>query len=114
MIFVKTLISALIIVLVSELAKYNTKAGAFILALPVTSVMTYLWLYADNKSELEISRFALETFYYVLPTLPFFVVFSKLLRLVSFWPALILSLGFFVILFLLLGLILRNWGFHYW
>ena len=43
--FLKTIISAIIIVAVSEIAKKYTWTAAIIVSLPLTSLLAFVWLY---------------------------------------------------------------------
>ena len=45
---VKALVSALIIVLITEIAKRSTWLGALVAALPLTSLMAFVWLYWET------------------------------------------------------------------
>ena len=47
--FVKTIFTALIIVIVSEIAKKSTFLGALIISIPLTSLLAFIWLYFDTK-----------------------------------------------------------------
>lgn len=76
----KTLISALIIVLVGEVSKRSNALAALLLALPIVSVMSFVWLYLETKDKAKIADISYETFWYVLPTLPMFLLLSHLLR----------------------------------
>ena len=76
----KTLISALIIVLVGEAAKRSSTLAALLLALPIVSVVSFVWLYAETNDKVKIADLSYETFWFVLPTLPMFLLLSYLLR----------------------------------
>ena len=52
-IILKTLISAIIIVAVSEIAKKYTWTAAIIVSLPLTSLLAFVWLYWDTKDSLK-------------------------------------------------------------
>lgn len=77
---IKTLISALIIVLVGEVSKRSNALAALLLALPIVSVISFIWLYTETNDKVKIADMSYETFWYVLPTLPMFLVLSYLLR----------------------------------
>ncbi len=47
--FLKTLITALIVAGVSELAKQYSLFAAAIASLPLTSILAFIWLYEDTK-----------------------------------------------------------------
>ena len=52
--FFKTIISAIIIVAVSEIAKKYTWTAAIIVSLPLTSLLAFIWLYWDTKDTIMI------------------------------------------------------------
>ena len=47
--FIKTIITAFIIVIVSEVAKKSTFIGAVIISIPLTSLLAFIWLYFDTR-----------------------------------------------------------------
>ena len=77
---VKVLLSAGIIVAVSEVAKVNVTLGALIKSLPLVSILAMIWLYVDTHDAARIGDLSTSTFWLVLPTLPMFLVLPALLR----------------------------------
>ena len=75
----KYLITAFIIVFVSEIAKRSDKLGALISSLPLVTILVMIWLYIENQSIEKIANHAHYTFWYVIPTLPMFLVIPYLL-----------------------------------
>lgn len=76
---VKAVVSALVIVAASELAKRSTGLGALIAALPLVSVLGMVWLWRDTQDSARLARHAGATFWYVLPSLPMFLLIPALL-----------------------------------
>jgi len=76
----KTLISALIIIAVGEISKRSSALAAFLLALPIVSITAFMWIYLESKDGVKIAEISEGTFWYVLPTLPMFLLLSWLLR----------------------------------
>ena len=76
----KYLITAFIIVLVSEIAKRSDKVGALISSLPLVTILVLIWLYLENQSIEKIANHAFYTFWYVIPTLPMFLITPYLLN----------------------------------
>ncbi|MCX7210219.1 MAG: DUF3147 family protein [Burkholderiales bacterium] len=76
----KTLIAAIVIVLTTELSKRSTSLAALLLALPIVSVISFIWIYCETKDKTKIAELSAETFWYVIPSLPMFLLFSWLLR----------------------------------
>lgn len=83
-IFFKIIITACLIVLITELVKFNDKMAAIIAAMPIVTTITLIWLYIDNVSSDKISTHAYLTFFYVIPTLPMFLVFPIILNKFGF------------------------------
>lgn len=106
----KYLITAGVVVLVSEFAKRSDKLGGFIAALPLVTVLTLIWLYIEQQPATKISNHAYYTFWYVLPTLPMFLLFPYLMEKTSFWLALAVSIVFTVALFGIYALALKRFG----
>ncbi len=59
----KYLITAGLVVLVSELAKRSDKLGGLVAALPLVSVLTLIWLYVEQQPEVKIVNHAYYTFW---------------------------------------------------
>lgn len=106
----KYLVTAGIIVLVSELAKRSDKLGAFVAAMPTITILVLIWLYIENQSAEKISNHAWYTFWYVIPTLPMFLVFPYLIPRIGFWPSLAASILLTTTLFAVIAVLLRRFG----
>jgi hypothetical protein len=106
----KYLATAAFIILISEVAKRTEKFGALLTALPLVALLTLVWLYIEKQPVEKIADYSTYTFWYVLPTLPLFLIFPALLPRVGFWLAL---LGGILVAFLcygLLALLVRRFG----
>ena len=108
--FSKYFLTAAVVVLVSELAKRSDRLGGLIAALPMVTVLTLIWLYLENQPVEKIANHAWYTFWYVIPTLPMFLVFPALLPRIGFWPALLVSVVITAVCFGLFALVLRRFG----
>tara|TARA_R110000868_G_scaffold96034_5_gene264185 strand:- start:84 stop:434 length:351 start_codon:yes stop_codon:yes gene_type:complete len=99
--FVKALLSGVIIMAVSEVAKRSPGLGALVASLPLISVLAIIWLWRDTSDVERIASHAEATFWYVLPTLPMFLAFPYMLRQgVGFWSALAAACLLTVVLYL--------------
>lgn len=110
LIVVKFLISAGIITLASEIVKRMPKTGALISALPLVTILVMIWMNFEKAPKEKIATHSSYTFWYVLPSLPLFLIFPLLLKRLSFWPALGLSAVCCIVLFLITGFILKRFG----
>jgi hypothetical protein len=89
---IKALLSGLIIAAASEAAKRSPAMGAVILSLPLISILAFIWLWRDTSDTEGIAALSQSTFWFVLPTLPMFLVLPALLRGgTGFWTSLGLS-----------------------
>jgi hypothetical protein len=96
----KALLSGAIIATASEIAKRSPVFGAVILSLPLISLLAFTWLWRDTGDKEAVATFSQSTFWFVLPTLPMFLVLPELLRNdFDFWPALLISCGLTVVLY---------------
>ena len=77
---VKTGLTAVIIVVVSEMAKKNEVMGGLIASLPLVSVIGMMWLFGETGDSQKIMKFSTATFWYVLPSLPMFLVLPWLMQ----------------------------------
>lgn len=76
----KYLLTSGIIVLVSEVAKRYDRVSALIAPLPLVTILAMTWMYLEETPMEKISNHAYYTFWYVLPTLPMFLIFPILLE----------------------------------
>jgi hypothetical protein len=89
---IKALLSGAIIAAVSEIAKRSPTFAALVVSLPLTSLLAFIWFYRDAGDTDKIAALSQSTFWFVLPSLPMFLVLPALLRGgLGFWPALGLS-----------------------
>ncbi|GJM14316.1 MAG: hypothetical protein DHS20C12_27190 [Pseudohongiella sp.] len=108
LIILKYLVTAGIVVLVSEVAKNFDRAGALIASLPTVTLLTLFWLYFEGQTAEKITNHAWYTFWYVIPTLPMFAAFPALHQRFGFWGAMASSVVITVVLFALFALFLRR------
>jgi uncharacterized membrane protein (GlpM family) len=106
----KYLITAGVVVLISEVAKKSDRLGGLIAALPLVTVLALTWLYVENQSSEKISNHAYYTFWYVLPTLPMFLIFPYLLKKFGFWITLSLSMMITLIIFYIFAKVMKSFG----
>lgn len=106
----KYLITAGVVVAVSEIAKRSDKLGGFVAALPLITFLALIWLYVEKQPLEKISNHAWYTFWYVVPTLPMFLAFPYLLPRIGFWFTMLASVGITVVCFGLFALAVRQFG----
>lgn len=107
----KLVISAALIVVVSEVAKRYSLVAGILASLPIVSVLAIIWLYIDTGSVERVSGLSVSIFWMVLPSLSLFLVLPLLLKnKVPFYPALALSAAVMVLLYWIMILVLKKLG----
>lgn len=108
---IKAALSGIIIATVSEVARRSPTLGALIVSLPLVSLLGILWLWHDTGDAERIAAHAQSTFWYVLPTLPMFLVLPAMLRYgVNFWLTLAASCALTFVLYLVTVWLLAKFG----
>lgn len=111
MLIVKYAVTAAIVVLVSEVAKRSDKVGALIASLPFVTILVLIWMFVEGEKTPKLANHAYYTFWYVLPTLPMFLLLPWMLRRgINFWLTLLASAGLTFVCFLLTAIVLKRFG----
>ena len=85
---IKAAISGLLIAIISEIARRSPGWGGLLASLPLTSLIAMIWLWRDTGDEQRVAELSLGAFWFVLPSLPLFMIIPWLLRSGwTFWPA---------------------------
>jgi hypothetical protein len=98
---VKLLLTAFIILMVTKVQLFSDRLSALLIALPFTSLVAMMWMKIEKPDAVEpLAKHAESTFWFVLPTLPMFLILPWMLRHGwGFWVALgvncLLTTGFF-------------------
>jgi hypothetical protein len=107
----KYAVTALIVVVVSEVAKRSDRVGALIASLPLVTVMVMIWLHLEKQATEKIANHAYYTFWYVLPTMPMFLLMPWMLRKgFGFWPSLGAGCLLTFLCFALAAAVLKRFG----
>jgi hypothetical protein len=108
---IKAGVSGLIIATVSEIAKRSPGFGALVASLPLISVLGMIWLWRDTHDPERMSAHAGATFWFVLPSLPMFLLLPWLLRMgVPFWVALLAGCALTTVLYFLVTVVGGRFG----
>jgi len=78
---IKTLITAVVVVTVAEVAKRSSLLGGLIVSIPLTSFLALIWLYWDTKNNQKIIDLSNATLLMVVPSLAFFIFLPILIKL---------------------------------
>lgn len=107
----KVLLSALVIVIVTKVQLVSDRLSALLIALPLTSLIAMIWMYYAGQNSQRLANHAESTFWFVLPTLPMFLIIPLMLRHGwGFWTTLAANCAITVALFWLTVLALRRFG----
>ncbi len=107
----KVVVSAMLVVAISELAKRSTPFAALVAALPVTSVLAFIWLHLEASPPERIAELSGQIVWLVIPSLLLFLLLPVLLRHgVGFWLSLGLSMAATAGCYLALLPVLRRLG----
>ena len=107
----KAAISGLLIAIVSEVARRHPGVGALIASLPIVSLLGMIWLWRDTADRSLLADHSTATFWYVVPSLPMFLLIPALLkRSVPFWGAMTVGVATTILLYLLMTVIGPRFG----
>jgi hypothetical protein len=79
-IVIKVVLTAILIVAISEVGKRSSFFGAILASIPLTSLLALTWLYLDTKSAEKPAQMSMDIFWAVIPSLVFFPLFTWLVR----------------------------------
>jgi hypothetical protein len=108
---IKVIVTAVLVVAISEVAKRSSLMGALLASIPVTSLLAMTWLYIDTGDSAKVADMAGGIFWLVLPSLALFVSLPLMLR--AGWPfawSLAASAAITVACYFLMLAVLRRLG----
>jgi hypothetical protein len=109
--FLKVLITAGVVVGVSEVSKRSVWMGSILGSLPLTSILALSWLYLESRDSEQVRNLSMGIFWMVLPSLVFFVTLSGVLKLgLKFVPSLLIASGVMAVSYAAYTALLKNWG----
>lgn len=107
----KTIISAVIIVAISEVSKRSSLLGAILASLPLVSYLGIIWLYIDTENKTQVAQLSRSVFWMVIPSLSFFIVLPLLLKTeLNFYLSLAISTVVMVAIYFAMIFILQRFG----
>lgn len=108
---IKRALSGIIIAVVSEIARRSPSFEALIVSLPLVSLLAILWLWRDTGDVEQIANLAQSTFWYVLPSLPMFLILPAMLRAgIRFWLKMGATCALTVLLYIITAWSLAKFG----
>ena len=112
-IILKIIITACLIVFISEIAKVNDRLGGLIAAMPIITFLVIIWMYYEGNSVDKISSHISYTFLYLLPTIPMFLIFPFAIEKFGFYLTLLISIIITVIFVLLFDFLSKYLGYRF-
>ncbi len=107
----KLAVTAVLIVSISEISRFNSFVGALFASIPLVSVLAMLWLYIDTNDVEKISSLTISIFWLVLPSLSLFVVLPVLLKAqVPFYASMSIGLAIMVGCYFSMVMVLSKFG----
>lgn len=108
---VKIIITTVLIVVISEIAKRSSFVGAILASIPLVSVLAMIWLYIDTKDVSKVSALSASVFWLVIPSLALFVTLPVLLKQgINFYLSIGLSIAITIICYWLMVYVLNYFG----
>ena len=105
---VKAVTSGMIILIASEVSNRSTILAALIIALPLVSIISLTWVWIETKDVSKIALLSSQIFWFVIPSLPMFLIIPALLQKgAHFFIALLAGCSVTVILFYLAHYLIR-------
>jgi hypothetical protein len=107
----KLFLSAFVILLVTKIQLVSDRLSALLIALPLTSLVAMIWMHTAKQSPERLANHAEGTFWFVLPTLPMFLILPWMLRHGwGFWTALTANCALTIGFFWVTVIVLRRFG----
>ena len=82
-ILIKTLITAAVVVAVSEIARRSSLFAGLIASIPLVSFLAIIWLYWETKNSQKIIDLSYSIILMIIPSLTFFIVLPFVMKLQS-------------------------------
>ena len=105
--FIKLVITAFLIALISEIGKRYSLAGALLAAIPLVSILAMTWMYIETGSSDAAVEFSKRIVWLILPSTTLFILFPLLIKngvgfYISLTIATLLTIGaYYATIFLL-------------
>lgn len=111
---IKIILTAGLVVAVSEASKRSSFVGGLLASLPLVSFLGMIWLYIDTGSTEKVAELSKSVFWLVLPSLPFFLLLPFLLKKGwGFYSSLGLSTAVMIGLYYGIAMILKKTGIEF-
>ena len=90
---IKIIFTALVIVIISEIAKRSTLIAGIVASIPITSLLAFMWLYFDTQDPHSIRDLSRNILLMIPPSMTFFIVlYSLIVWNISFYSSLSIAI----------------------
>ena len=107
---VKTIITVIIIVAISEIARRSSFIAGILASIPLTSALAITWLYFDTKEVDTVVNLSNSILLLIPPSLTFFVVLPLVLKRLDFIYSILISIVATVLVYWLYIALLSRFG----
>jgi len=91
---IKAALSGAIVAAVSEIARRYPGWGGLLASLPLTSLLAMIWLYRDSGDSERVAALSVDTIWFIVPSVPFFIALPVLIRSgLGFWASLAICIA---------------------
>lgn len=103
----KLIITSVLIVLISEIGKRSSLAGAILAAIPLVSILAMTWMYIDTNSSHSAVEFSKRIVWLIAPSMTLFIAFPVLINKgLGFYVSMLISiiltiLAYYSVIFIL-------------
>ena len=107
----KLIITSLLIVLISEIGKRSSLAGALLAAIPLVSILAMTWMYVDTNSSNSAVEFSNRIVWLIAPSMTMFIAFPILInRGLGFYISMLISITLTILAYYSVIFILDKFG----
>ena len=89
---IKTIVTALVIVAISEIARRSSLFAGILASIPLTSILAMTWLYFDTRNVKSVIELSNSVLLLIPPSIIFFLTFPFLLKKIDFLISLAISI----------------------
>jgi len=108
---IKLVISAVLIVLISEIAKRNSLMGAMLASIPLVSILAMIWMYIDTNDTKSAVEFSNSIVWLIIPSMTLFILFPVLIKNgLSFYLSLFIAVAMTIVAYYSVIFILDKLG----
>ena len=77
---IKTLLTAIVVVTVSEIAKRSSLLAGLLASIPLTSFLAFIWLYWETRDSQKVIDLSYSIIWMVIPSFTFFIILPLALK----------------------------------